>query len=36
VLAIITHYALGLLLVRAIRIRSSAAVRASEPASRPA
>ena len=32
VLAIITHYALGLLLVRAIRIRSTATARAPEPA----
>jgi hypothetical protein len=32
VLAIITHYALGLLLVRAIRTRSTTAARAPEPA----
>jgi hypothetical protein len=36
VLAIITHYALGLLLVRAIRITSTAAARTPEPASGPA
>ena len=36
VLAIITHYALGLLLVRAIRRASAAAARMPEPASEPA
>ncbi|HET6751963.1 MAG TPA: hypothetical protein VFU54_05690 [Actinomycetota bacterium] len=36
VAAIITHYALGLLLVRAIRGAAAATARSSEPASRPA
>jgi hypothetical protein len=36
VAAIITHYALGLLLVRVIRGAAAATARSSEPASRPA